>query len=234
MLFRSENLQAEAWNVYVVLPLVGELKVDLKDLKERLDTLERPSLDDLNEIWARIEEIRDAIAALPNPNFFERSKLDFGGTKRSALLKTFRSVRVWLSKSLARNLGQRCLPIIGMAMGSDEGTQEITIETPETVIPEVINVTEDTTSGTLTAGAQFTMMGADDSGIWTEIVQTPGGLALSLTYQVKGVLFKEDDIHLDGIHHRDDLPYSLALKLLIPDRKKVVMQRLRDEQYEEF
>ena len=232
--FDDENLQAEAWNVYVVLPLVGELKVDLKDLKKRLDTLERPSLDDLNEIWARIEEIRDAIAALPNPNFFERSKLDFGGTKRSALLKTFRSVRVWLSKSLARNLDQRCLPIIGMAMGSDEGTQEITIETPKTVIPEVINVTEDTTSGTLTAGAQFTMMGADDSGIWTEIVQTPGGLALSLTYQVKGVLFKEDDIHLDGIHHRDDLPYSLALKLLIPDRKKVVMQRLRDEQYEEF
>lgn len=232
--FDESNLHAEAWNVYVVLPLVGQLKVDLKDLKARLNSLERPSLDDLNEIWARIEEIRDAIAALPNPNFFERSKLDFGGTKRSALIKVYRSVRVWLSKSLARNLDQRCLPIKGMAMGLNEGTQEITIQTPVTVIPEVINVTEDDTSGPLTAGAQFTMMGADDTGTWTSIVQTPSGPVFHLTYMVKGVHFSVDDIHLDGIHHRDDLPYSLALRLLHPDLKKSVMSRLRDEQYEEM
>lgn len=232
--FDDENLQAEAWNVYVVIPLVAELKVELKDLQERLNSLERPSLDDLNEIWVLIEEIRDAIAALPNPNFFERSKLDFGGAKRSALIKTFRSVKTWLSKSLARNLNQRCLPIIGMAMGLGEETQAITIETPETVVPETSNVIEDDTSRTLTPGAQFSAMGTSDSGIWTELVQTPSGLAPSFTYQVKGVLFKEDDVFLDGIHHREDLPYSLALRLFTPDQRGRVMNRLRDEQYEEF
>jgi hypothetical protein len=232
--FDDENLQAEAWNIYIVVPLVAELKIDLKDLKERLQALERPSLDDLNEIWLRIEEIRDAIAALPNPNFFERSSLDFGGAKRSALLKTFRSVRNWLSKSLARNLDQRCLPIIGMAMGLDEGTEVITIETPQTVIPEVDNVMGDDTPRTLTPGAQFTMMGPDQTGIWTELVLTPSGLAPSFTYMVKGVLFKEDDVFLDGIHHREDLPYSLAFQVFTPAIKTAVMNRLRDEQYEDF
>lgn len=233
--FDNSNLQAEAWNVYVVLPLVGELKVDLRDLEHKLESLERPSLDDLNEIWARVEEIRDAIAALPDPNFFERSNLDFGGTKRSAVITAWRSARSWLQTELARNLSQRCLPIKGMAMGESEGTQLSVIHEAEVVIqtPEITDSTPEL-GGTPGPGAQFARMNAQGDGIWTELVQTPSGLVPSFTYQVKGVIFTENDIHLDGILHREDLSYVLALKLLSPEVKTRVKSRLREEQYEEM
>jgi len=233
--FDNENFHAEAWNVYVVLPLVGQLKVDLRDLETRLDSLERPSLDDLNEIWARVEEIRDAIAALPNPNFFERSNLDFGGKKRSAVITAFRSAQAWLQTELARNLSQRCLPIIGMAMGESEGTQLSVIHEADVVIqtPEITDSTPEL-GGTPGPGAQFAQMNARGDGIVTELVMTPSGLVPRISYRVSGVDFMETDIHLDGIFHREDLSYLLALELLSPDVKQRVMARLREEQYEEM
>lgn len=234
--FDNDNMQAEAWNVYVCLPLVAELKVDLRDLEAKLTSLERPSLDDLNEIWARVEEIRDAIAALPSPNFFERMSIDFGGAKRSALIKVFRSAQAWLHTELARNLSQRCLPIIGMAMGENEATQLDVIHEVEleTSTPEVTDSHSENYQKNPGTGAQFTIMNARGDGIWTEIVQTPSGPAITITYQVKGVVFMANDIHLDGILHREDLPYSLALDLLDPQTQSEVMNRLRDEQYEEM
>jgi hypothetical protein len=165
--FDNDNLQAEAWNVYVVLPLVGELKTDLRDLEVKLTSLERPSLDDLNEIWARVEEIRDAIAALPSPNFFERMSIDFGGAKRSALIKTFRSAQAWLQTELARNLSQRCLPFIGMAMGEDEATQLDVIHEVEleTRTPEDTDSHSENDQKTPRPEAQFTIMNARGDGI---------------------------------------------------------------------
>lgn len=176
--FDNDNLQAEAWNVYVVLPLVGELKVALRDLQERLQSLERPSLDDLNEIWASVEDIRDAIAALPSPNFFERSNLDFGGAKRSAAIAAFRKAKAWLQTELARNLSQRCLSIKEMAMG--EGLGQLVLDTPIDVPIEATPMADDEPeeSGINPgAGAQFTIMNARGDGIVTEIVMTPSGPA---------------------------------------------------------
>jgi hypothetical protein len=234
--FDNDNLQAEAWNVYVVLPLVGELKVDLRDLEVKLTSLERPSLDDLNEIWARVEEIRDAIAALPSPNFFERMSIDFGGAKRSALIKTFRSAQAWLRTELARNLSQRCLPIIGMAMGENEATQLDVIHEVEleTRTPEIADSHPENDQEIPGPGAQFAIMNARGDGVWTTCVQTPSGPGLKIQYQVSGVVFVADDIHLDGILHREDLPYSLALALLDPQTKSKVIARIRDEQYDEM
>lgn len=124
--FDNDNLQSEIWNIYVALPLIGELKIKLKALQEDLDALDRPSLDDLNEIWLRIEEVRDAIASIPTtPNFFERSSIDFGGVKRSALIRTFRSVRGWLNTELARLVAERCLGIKPMAMAVQDGPTEV-------------------------------------------------------------------------------------------------------------
>jgi hypothetical protein len=234
--FDNDNLQAEAWNVYVLLPLVAELKVDLRDLEAKLTSLERPSLDDLNEIWARVEEIRDAIAALPSPNFFERTSIDFGGAKRSALIKTFRSAQAWLHTELARNLSQRCLPIIGMAMGENEATQLDVIHEVEleTRTPEITDSHPENVQEIPGPGAQFTAMNAQGDGIWTEIVQTPSGPAPLIRYSVKGVIFVANDIHLDGILHREDLSYVLALELLDPQTLSEVESRLRDEQYDEM
>jgi hypothetical protein len=226
--FDDDNFHAEAWNIYVVLPLVGELKIDLKDLQERLNALEEPSLDDLNEIWARVEEIRDAIAALPNPNFFERTRNDFGGAKRSALIKTFRSARSWLATELARNLTKRCLPIIGMAMVVDEGPLE---EIPVELTPMVTDG-ESSSENEVKPGptAQFAMINARGDGIWTELVLSASGTIVpSFTYQVKGVVFTENDIHLDGIFHREDLSYVLALDLLASPAKERVIERLREQ-----
>jgi hypothetical protein len=235
--FDEENIQAEAWNVYVVLPLVGELKIDLKDLQERLNSLEEPSLDDLNEIWARVEEIRDAIAALPSPNFFERIRNEFGGAKRSALIKTFRSAQAWLRTELARNVSERCLPIIGMAMAEHEGPpiEEVTLPSVELIPKEPDGAQESENSWIPGPTAQFTMMNARGDGIWTELIQASDGSIVPLfTYQVEGVIFTENDIHLDGIYHRDDLSYVLALDLLPPEAKARVENRLRDEQYDEM
>jgi hypothetical protein len=234
--FDNDNLQAEAWNVYVLLPLVGELKVDLRDLEVKLTSLERPSLDDLNEIWARVEEIRDAIAALPSPNFFERVSIDFGGAKRSALIKVFRSAQAWLRTELARNLSQRCLPIIGMAMGENEATQLDVIHEVEleTRTPEVTDSHPENVQETPGPGAQFTIMNERGDGIWITLIQTPSGPAPQIQYQVSGVVFVVNDIHLDGILHREDLSYLLALDLLDPQTQSEVMDRLRDEQYEEM
>jgi hypothetical protein len=235
--FDEENIQAEAWNVYVVLPLVGELKIDLKALQERLNSLEEPSLDDLNEIWARVEEIRDAIAALPSPNFFERIRNEFGGAKRSALIKTFRSAQAWLRTELARNVSERCLPIIGMAMAEHEGPpiEEVTLPSVELIPKEPDGAQESENSWIPGPTAQFAMMNARGDGIWTELIQTSDGSMVSLfTYQVKGVIFTENDIHLDGIYHRDDLSYALALDLLPPEAKARVEDRLCEEQYDEM
>jgi hypothetical protein len=232
--FDEDNLQAEAWNVYVVLPLVGQLKVDLKILEERLKSLERPSLDDLDEIWARVEEIRDAIAALPNPNFFERL-VKTGGAKRSALISVFRSAQAWLRSELARDVSERCLPIKGMAMAENlEPVLHVIHEVELEEIPEGTNVGTDEIRPTPGPGAQFAQMNARGDGIVTEIVMTPSGPSARITYRVSGVDFTENDIHLDGIYHREDLPYSLALDLLDPHALERVTNRLRDEQYDEI
>jgi len=236
--FDEENIQAEAWNIYVVLPLVAELKVDLKSLGERLQSLEAPSLDDLNEIWDRVEEIRDAIAALPSPNFFERIRLEFGGAKRSALIKVFRSAQSWLRTELARKVSERCLPIIGMAMAGPEGPQELQIHEESLVgytPKEPDGAQESENSWIPGPGAQFSMLNANCDGIWTELTQaSDGSIIPSFTYQVKGVIFTENDIHLDGIYHREDLSYVLALDLLGPEAKARVENRLRDEHYDEM
>jgi hypothetical protein len=233
--FDEDNLQAEAWNVYVVLPLVGELKIDLKLLQERIKSLERPSLDDLNEIWARVEEIRDAIAALPNPNFFERLPMEFGGAKRSALIKTFRTAQAWLQSELVTSLSQRCLSIKEMAMGETSvPAPHVIHEVGPSETPEEANVGNDEIVPQPGPGAQFTQMTASGNGIITELVMTPSGLLPRITYRVNGVVFTENDIHLDGIFKREDLPYSLALELLDPAALQRVESRLRDEQYEEM
>jgi hypothetical protein len=233
--FDEDNLQAEAWNVYVVLPLVGELKIDLKLLQERIKSLERPSLDDLNEIWARVEEIRDAISALPNPNFFERLPLEFGGAKRSALIKVFRSAQAWLQSELAQSVSERCLSIKEMAMAdSSVPVLHVIHEVEPNEIPEETDAGNGETAPQPGPGAQFTIMNAKGDGIITEFVMTPSGPAPRITYKVNGVVFMENDIHLDGIYHREDLPYSLALELLDPAALVRVTNRLRDEQYEEM
>jgi hypothetical protein len=233
--FDEDNIQAEAWNIYVVLPLVGQLKIDLKDLQERLDSLEEPSLDDLNEIWACVEEIRDAIAALPSPNFFERTRNEFGGAKRSALIKVFRSAQAWLHTESVRKMTERCLPIKGMAMAASEGPLVPVMVSEELIPMEPEGAQESENSWNPGPTAQFSQMNSNGDGIWTELIQVrDGSIAPLFTYQVKGVVFTENDIHLDGIYHREDLSYVLALDLLPPEAKARVEERLREEQYDEM
>jgi hypothetical protein len=228
--FDNDALHEHSWNVYVVVPLIGELKVELKELRAQLADLERPSLDDLNEIWLRIEELRDGIAAIPTvPNFFERKSLDFGGKKRSALIQTFRSVRNWLDLEIARKVTERCLPIKGMAMAVPEGPLvEATQEVVETPMTSDANQERDPEIPGL--GATFTLMDPpNDGGLLVDMIDGPSGWVPRVRYRVRGVVFEENDIHLDGILYREDLPYSLATRLLEPQAKARVLKRLRDE-----
>jgi hypothetical protein len=119
-----------------------------------------------------------------------------------------------------------------MAMVVGEGPQ------PEMVVEPIPTVTDGDSSSEEEEKpgptAQFAMMNARGDGIWTEIVLTPSGPVPRFTYQVKGVVFTENDVHLDGIFHREDLSYVLALDILPPDAKARVEDRLREEQYEEM
>lgn len=237
--FDEGALHEHSWNVYVVVPLIGELKIELRQLREQLNTLERPTLDDLNEIWARIEELRDAISAIPVvPNFFERKTESFGGAKRSMLINIYRSVRAWLEQELARNLSQRCLAIKAMAMGESEGTDlalknqsQVVLETPEATDDHQDRDPETSTIPMIIVEAN--PFGGVMKMIQPRILEPVYKITLSTGEEV---IFKETDIHLDGIFHREDISYPLGLKAVeqYPEVYQRVEQRLRDEQYEEM
>jgi hypothetical protein len=232
----QDNLQEEFWNIYVVVPLISELKIELRDLQKALNNLSRPDLDDLNEIWSRISEIRDAIAAIPStPNFFERSSLDFGGARRSALIRTFRQVRDWLRLELASTVRERCLAIKAMAMACSEGTQSSVINETglETGTPMESDGTSVRDQTNLPPEGSLIMM-SPRFGYVPTLVGTLTGPCLDLAYCLDGTFFAETDIHLDGILHNESMPYSLVLDHLPPHVLERVMNRLRDEQYEEM
>lgn len=235
--YDKSALQESFWNVYICLPLVGELKIELKDLQKRLNSLSRPDLDDLTEIWERIEEIRDAIAAIPStPNFFERNPLDFGGEKRSALIRTFRSVQSWLTTELARTVNSNVYGSIRMAMDSQEGPLDLQIHEEVQVVetPEVTNADPERDLEIPVPGGPIVML-SPRFGFVCEIRQTPSGPAFHKTYVLDGkTVFMESDIHLDGVLHREDLPYSLVLSHLDPEAKARVLERIRSQQYEEM
>jgi hypothetical protein len=237
--FDEGALHEHSWNVYVVMPLIGELKIELKQLREQLSALEAPTLDDLNEIWARIEELRDAIAAIPVvPNFFERKTESFGGAKRSMLINIYRSVRVWLEQELARNLSQRCLAIKAMAMGESKGTDLVLINQDQVVLetPEATDDHQDRDPENSTI--PMIIVEANPFGGVMKMIQPK---TLEPVYKItldtgEEVIFKETDIHLDGIFHREDVSYLLGLNAIegFPDVSQRVQNRLRDEQYDEM
>lgn len=230
----KDNLQEESWNIYVVIPLVAELKVELRDLQRALNDLSRPDLDNLNEIWERISEIRDAIAAIPSvPNFFERNSLDFGGARRSALINVFRQVRSWLNTELARKVSERCLAIKAMAMAEPEGppvpleTEVPVLETPMDSGGEEVHDLPNPVEGPV-------VMLSPRFGMVVSMRDTPSGPRPHITYVLDGVHFTEEDIHLDGILHNESMPYSLVLRNLPEPALGRVKARLRDEQHDEM
>jgi hypothetical protein len=124
-----------------------------------------------------------------------------------------------------------------MAMAEHEGPpiEEVTLPSVELIPKEPDGAQESENSWIPGPTAQFAMMNARGDGIWTEFIQTgDGSIVPHFTYQVNGVIFTENDIHLDGIYHRDDLSYVLALDLLPPEAKARVEDRLREEQYDEM
>jgi hypothetical protein len=276
--FDKSALHEHSWNVYVVIPLVAELRQELNDLQKALDALVRPDLDDLNEIWLRIDELRDSISAIPAvPNFFERSSLDFGGARRSALIRAWRQVRSWLTIEVACNLHNNVLPIKGMAMDEGEGTALDQIHEVEVPIesPMEIDVHQKRDPEIPRPSGPLTML-SPRFGVVTEVVLTASGPTMNLVYGLipnwdgsdpereaylyrlrwssdiaeglkpekptaeflsikpEMVFFTENDIHLDGIYHREDMPYSLVVDHLTPLVKARVVARLRDEQYDDM
>jgi hypothetical protein len=234
--FDESSLHEHSWNVYIVIPLIADLKIELRDLKKELELLSRPNLDDLNEIWARIDAIKDAIAAIPSvPNFFERNRQDFGGAKRSALIKVFRKVRVWLNTELALNLNQRCLATEAMAMGLELGTDLVVKheDVVETGTPMESDGTSVRDQKTLPPEGPLIML-SPRIGFVVTIVMTPAGPIPSRTYVCDGVPFTENDIHLDGILHNETMSYALVLDHLLPDELKRVKERLREQQLDEI
>jgi hypothetical protein len=115
------NWIRDQFDLYVLYPLVNEIRDDLVDIQARVKALTKPSVDDLNEIWTAIAEIRDALDELPvRPNFFSRTSLKFGAAKRSATLRLWRSIAGLAAKVSAR-----------MAIVTDHVTENVFLREPE-------------------------------------------------------------------------------------------------------
>lgn len=154
------------------------------------------------------------------------------------LINIYRSVRVWLEQELARNLSQRCLAIKAMAMGESEGTglalknqSQVVLETPEATDDHQDRDPETSTIPMIIVEAN--PFGGIMKMIQPRILEPVYKITLSTGEEI---IFKETDIHLDGIFHREDISYSLGLKAVkqYPDVYQRVEQRLRDQQYEEM
>lgn len=91
------------WEYFILGTLLRDFKAELDEIGKGAKSLERPTMDDLNKIWAAVEEWRDRLDEIPvTPNFAERTAPRFEGRKRSQLLRLWRATRRQLTKALGK------------------------------------------------------------------------------------------------------------------------------------
>lgn len=95
------NWVRDQFDLYVLYPLVTEVREKLREVQAKVSALQTPSLDDLNEIWAEIDALRDILDGIPvRPNYFRRTVDQFGAGKRSAIIRLWNSISALAAKSV--------------------------------------------------------------------------------------------------------------------------------------
>lgn len=89
----------EFWFWIFERDILRGIERDLARLEARVRNLKPLSSDTLNEVWDMVSAVREDLAALPTARTVaRRDRLDFGGPKRSALLRLWRAGRVLLKR----------------------------------------------------------------------------------------------------------------------------------------
>lgn len=98
------NWHRNTWEYYVLGTILSEMKLRLRTIQDRVNSMDQPTVMEINSIFAEIDELREELDAIPvTPNIMERTRLELGGKKRSATIRLWRSVQRNLAKRLARN-----------------------------------------------------------------------------------------------------------------------------------
>lgn len=94
------NWHRNFWEYFILGTLLREHKVKLDELAREVSSVSQPSIDDINNIWATIENLRDELDALPTcPDFVNRRAPRLDGRKRSNLIRLWRATRRQIRKA---------------------------------------------------------------------------------------------------------------------------------------
>jgi hypothetical protein len=98
------NWHLNTWEYYVVGSILSDMRARLGTIQERVKSLVQPTVLELNALYVEIDVLREELDAIPvTPNIVERARLEFGGKKRSATIRLWRSISRTLTKALATN-----------------------------------------------------------------------------------------------------------------------------------
>jgi hypothetical protein len=96
------NWHRNFWEYFILGTLLREHKAKLDELSRDVANLSQPSVDDLNKIWATVEQLRDELDALPTcPDFVNRRAPRLEGRKRSNLIRLWRATRRQIGKAVS-------------------------------------------------------------------------------------------------------------------------------------
>jgi len=99
------NWHRNTWEYFILGTLLHDFKTELGEIERGVKSLETPTMDDLNKIWAAVEDWRDRLDGIPvTPNIAERTAPRFEGRKRSQLLRLWRATRRQLTKALVKGV----------------------------------------------------------------------------------------------------------------------------------
>lgn len=99
------NWHRNTWEYFILGTLLRDFKAELDEIVRGVESLETPTMDDLNKVWAAVEDWRDRLDLIPvTPNIAERTAPRFEGRKRSQLLRLWRATRRQLSKALVKGV----------------------------------------------------------------------------------------------------------------------------------
>jgi hypothetical protein len=104
------NWVRDQFDLFIMAPLIAEVKEKLTDVKARAKSMSTSSLDDLDQIWADIEEIREILDGIPvRPNYFRRTVETFGAGKRSAAIRLWNSMSALVTRTVRAVGTELCL-----------------------------------------------------------------------------------------------------------------------------
>lgn len=92
------DIYREVWNHTILGELYAGMEKQLQDIIKKVRDRIPLDYSQIDDLWRDIESIREELSGIPvTPNLGARPRLDFGGPRRSALIRLWRRMHVKLS-----------------------------------------------------------------------------------------------------------------------------------------